>query len=232
MGMGYYIISGLVMLISRGVSSMLQRKFRQFSALPIGLSGAEVAKQMLDAHGISDVQITAVGGQLTDHYNPANKTVNLSQVVHGERNIAAAAVAAHEVGHAIQHAKSYSMLQLRSKLVPAVNVSSKILPMVMMVGFGISAFSGSSTILLIACGLFAVTTLFSLVTLPVEFDASNRALKWIESAQIADSELQGKAKKALFWAAMTYTVAAIGSIGQLLYYFMMYQKARRGSHRY
>lgn len=222
----YLIITVGTMLVSRWVGSMLQRRFTEYSQHPIGMSGAQVAKKMLSDCGISDVEVISTPGQLTDHYNPLKKTVNLSEVVFHQSNVAAAAVAAHECGHAVQHAKAYGALKLRSALVPIVNLSSKFLNWVLLAGL-VMASSGNTTVLLIGVVLFAITTLFSVVTLPVEFDASRRALAWLDSSGSLRGLEHDKAKNALFWAAMTYTVAAIASIGQLLYYVMRLLAARR-----
>jgi len=189
------------------------------------MSGAEVAQKMLDAHGLSNVQVISTPGQLTDHYNPLKKTVNLSQVVYAERNVAAIAVAAHEVGHAVQHAKAYKPLTMRSKLVPVVSLSSRFTGIVLMIGLSL-AYSGRPTLLLLGIGLFALTTLFSFVTLPVEFDASKRALAWVRANNILGPTQMPLAKNALKWAAMTYVVAAVASLGQLLYYVMLYNRSR------
>lgn len=186
------------------------------------LSGAEAAQLMLQQHGLRDVQITAVAGQLTDHYNPADKTVNLSEVVAHERNLAAVAVATHEVGHALQDASGYHFLHLRSKMVPFVKLSSVALPIVAIGGAGLAEIAGNSglaILLLLALGLPA---LFSLITLPVEFNASKRALNWLEASGITKPEDHEGARKALFWAAMTYAVAALGSIIQALAIFRMF----------
>jgi len=198
------------------------------------MSGKEVAEKMLRDHGINDVQITSVPGQLTDHYNPADKTVNLSEAVYMQRNAAAAAVAAHEVGHAVQHAVGYSMLQLRSKLVPMVNISSTLSQFVIMAGIGVMFASrtidnpqGNTWILAIGVVLFAVTTLFAFVTLPVEYDASNRAMKWLKSSGTVTQEEYVGVEDSLKWAARTYVVAAIGSLGQLLYWASMLFGGRR-----
>lgn len=222
----YIVITVGTMLISRWVGSMLQKRFAEYSQRPIQMSGAEVASRMLADEGVNDVQIISTSGQLTDHYNPLKKTVNLSESVYSQRNVAAAAVAAHECGHAVQHARAYGALKLRSALVPIVNLSSKFLNIVLMVGLGLAAY-GNTTVLLIGVILFATTTLFSIITLPVEFDASNRALAWIDQSRIMGDLDHDKAKNALFWAAMTYTVAAIASIGQLLYFIMRLMAARR-----
>ncbi len=214
------IISGLAMLVSRWVGGRLQKRFAEFSQLPISMSGREVAEKMLADRNISDVSVISTGGQLTDHYNPRNKTVNLSTVVYEQRNIAAAAVAAHEVGHAVQHSTSYAFLTMRSKLVPMVNISSKLSQWVIMAGVALAA-TGNYYVFMIGIALFAMTTLFTLVTLPVEFNASSRALNWLEETGISE-QYQSQAKNALFWAAMTYTVAAIASLGQLLYFIMRF----------
>ena len=214
------IISGLAMLVSRWVGGRLQKRFAEFSQLPISMSGREVAEKMLADRNISDVSVISTGGQLTDHYNPSNKTVNLSTVVYEQRNIAAAAVAAHEVGHAVQHSTSYAFLTMRSKLVPIVNISSKLSQWVIGAGLLLAA-TGNYYVFMIGIALFAVTTLFSVVTLPVEFNASSRALNWLEETGISE-QYQSQAKNALFWAAMTYTVAAIASLGQLLYFIIRF----------
>lgn len=218
-----------VPMISQFVASQMRARFVKFSQDPIQYSGAEIAAMMLQQHEIGDVQITATGGQLTDHYNPTNKTVNLSEVVCHERNIAAAAVAAHEVGHAVQHATGYPMLKMRSSLVPFLNVSNKIVPLAFMGGVGlITTLAQSSPLLKYGLiGLLGLPALFALVTLPVEFNASNRALAWMERTQLLVGEEHAKAKKALFWAAMTYVIAALGSVAQLLYYARFFMGGRR-----
>lgn len=222
----YYAITGLFMLLSMAVGKRLQAKFQEYSQSPLQMSGKEVAEKMLNDCGIYDVQVVSVPGQLTDHYNPKTKTVNLSEVVFNERNVAAAAVAAHECGHAVQHATAYSFLTMRSNMVPVVNISSKFMPMALMAGLGLAAFSGNITVLLIAVLLFAATTLFSFVTLPVEFDASKRALNWLNDAGITQGEQHQQAKNALKWAAGTYVVAALASLGQLLYYVFLLNRYR------
>lgn len=222
----YYVITFGAMLISRWVGSMLQKRFREYSERPISMSGAEIAAKMLQDEGINDVEIISTPGQLTDHYNPLKKTVNLSDVVYSQRNVAAAAVAAHECGHAVQHAKAYGPLKMRSALVPVVNLSNKFMMWVLMAGMFLAA-SGNTTVLLIGVIMFAATTLFSFITLPVEFDASNRALAWLDGSHAMGNLDHEKAKNALFWAAMTYTVAAIASLGQLLYFVMRLLAARR-----
>ena len=223
---GYYILAGAVFLISMYVSNKLKSKFKEYSEIKLrnGLSGLEIAEKMLADNGIDDVKVISVGGMLTDHYNPATKTVNLSEGVYNQKNAAAAAVAAHECGHAVQHATAYNWLQLRSKIVPAVGISSKLSNFVIMIGLVLSA-SGTAFgtgIFLIGILLFAVTTAFAFITLPVEFDASNRALAWLEKENmVTNSELNG-AKDALKWAARTYVVAALGSLATLLYFVSVF----------
>ncbi|APD07523.1 putative membrane protease YugP [Flavobacteriaceae bacterium UJ101] len=223
MDMTYMILTGAIFLISTLVSGQLKSKFKKYSQIHLrnGMSGKEVAEKMLADNGITDVKVISVRGQLTDHYNPANKTVNLSEVVYHERNAAAAAVAAHECGHAIQHAKGYAWLNFRSKMVPAVQFSSKFVNIALMGGLALMAMSGSTLVLKIAIALFAVTVLFSVVTLPVEFDASKRALAWMEARNIVTQEEYAGSKDSLKWAAMTYVVAALGAIAQLLYFISM-----------
>lgn len=218
------LVSVVFMVIGMIVQGRLRSKFAQYSKMPVtgGLSGAEVAEKMLRENGIYDVQIISVQGQLTDHYNPMNKTVNLSADVYNGRSVAAAAVAAHECGHAVQHATAYSMLTLRSKLVPLVQVSSSFSQWVILAGLGLGFGSGNNTILLIGIALFALSTLFALITLPVEFDASNRALAWMQTANITTASEQEGAKDALKWAALTYVVAALASIAMLLQYVMIF----------
>jgi len=227
---GYYVLAAAVFLISMYVSNKLKSKFKKYSDIKLqnGLSGREIAEKMLADNGILDVKVTSVGGMLTDHYNPANKTVNLSEGVYNQRNAAAAAVAAHECGHAVQHATAYSWLQLRSKIVPAVGISSKLSNIVIMVGLVLSA-SGTalgSGIFLIGILLFAVTTAFAFITLPVEFDASNRALAWLEKEKMVTTNEYDGAKDALKWAARTYVVAALGSLATLLYFVSMFMGRR------
>lgn len=234
--MGYYIIIGVSMLISWWVSSRLKSKFEYYSNVHLrnGLSGKEIAEKMLRDNGITDVQVISVPGQLTDHYNPADKTVNLSEGVYMQRNAAAAAVAAHECGHAVQHAVGYSMLNLRSKLVPVVNISSNLMQFVLIAGIGIMAATrsiddpnGNTTVLAIGVAMFAMTTLFAFVTLPVEYDASNRAMKWIrETGTVTQEEFVG-VQDSLKWAARTYVVAALGSLAQLLYWGSLLLGGRR-----
>jgi len=186
-----------------------------------GMSGKEIAEKMLHDNGIYDVKVTHVPGQLTDHYNPLDKTVNLSEAVYNQRNAAAAAVAAHECGHAVQHAQAYAWLNLRSKLVPAVNISSNLSNILIIVGFllGAAAKVGFGYWIAVAgVALFAITTLFTLITLPVEYDASNRALAWLKSKNMVTREEYAGAEDSLKWAARTYVVAALGSLAQLLYW--------------
>ena len=219
--MGYYIIVGAIALISGLVSSKLKSKFKHYSNLHLqnGMSGAEIAEKMLADNGITDVRVISTRGQLTDHYNPRDKTVNLSEVVYSERNAAAAAVAAHEVGHAVQHATAYSFLQMRSKLVPVVNIASKMSMWVIMGGVALMATTKiGGTVAIIGLALYGMGTLFSLITLPVEYDASNRALAWLENENIVTQEELVGSKDALKWAARTYVVAAIGSLATLLYF--------------
>ncbi|MDF2553808.1 MAG: zinc metallopeptidase [Chryseobacterium sp.] len=226
---GYYLIIGISMLVSWLVSSRLKSKFEYYSNVHLrnGLSGKEVAEKMLRDNGINDVQVISVPGQLTDHYNPADKTVNLSEGVYMQRNAAAAAVAAHECGHAVQHAVGYSMLQLRSKLVPVVNISSNLMQFVLIGGIVLMAASGNKILLLIGVIMFAITTLFAFITLPVEYDASNRAMKWLKDTGTVTSEEFVGVKDSLTWAARTYLVAAIGSLAQLLYFASLLMGGRR-----
>ena len=223
--MGYYIIGGLIFLVSMLVSNKLKSKFKHYSKLHLqnGMSGKEIAEKMLSDNGITDVKVISVPGMLTDHYNPVNKTVNLSEGVYHERNAAAAAVAAHECGHAIQHATAYKYLTMRSKLVPVVSVASRFSQFVIMGGLILIATSAlGNTIFLIGIILFGVGTLFSFVTLPVEYDASKRALVWLESSNMLTPQEHDGAKDALKWAARTYVVAAVGSLATLLYFVSMY----------
>ena len=225
----YYLIIGAVFLISMFVQSRLRSKFEFYSKVHLrnGMSGKEVAEKMLRDNGINDVQVISVPGQLTDHYNPENKTVNLSEAVYMQRNAAAAAVAAHECGHAVQHAVGYSMLQFRSKMVPVVNISSRLLQFVLMGGILVMAMSGSKTILAVGVVLFAITTLFAFITLPVEYDASNRALKWLKTTGTVTAEEYEGAEDSLKWAARTYVVAALGSLAQLIYFASLLSGNRR-----
>lgn len=216
--LGIYVIGIVFMLISMGVSAKLKSKFKQYSQTPIssGLSGREVAEMMLRDNGITDVKVMSVAGRLTDHYNPADKTVNLSEYVYEARSAAAAAVAAHECGHAVQHATAYSFLKFRSAMVPALSIASRYMQWIILIG--IFMLQTTPVPLAIGVALFGLTTIFSFVTLPVEFDASRRALAWIDQRGIVTTQEHGMAKDALKWAALTYVVAALGSLATLLYY--------------
>ncbi|MCB9032753.1 MAG: zinc metallopeptidase [Chitinophagales bacterium] len=216
-----YLLIIILMGVSWLVSYRLKSKFKQYSQIPIGLTGKEIAEKMLYDNGITDVQVISTPGALTDHYNPANKTVNLSDWVYAEANVAAAAVAAHECGHAVQHATAYNWLTMRSKLVPMVSVSSRYMQWIILAGLGVLAVTKSPVVLAIGVAMFAMTTLFSFITLPVEFDASSRALKWLDGTGIMASQQHEKAKDALKWAAMTYVVAALSSLVTLLYYLSL-----------
>jgi len=203
------------------VQTRFKNKFKKYSEMPLtsGLSGAEIAQKMLHDNNIYDVNIVSVEGQLTDHYNPSDRTVNLSPEVYHGRSVAAAAVAAHECGHAVQHATAYSWLQFRSSMVPIVNFSSKIVSFTLMIGVMLAIFSKSFLLLQIGVAALAVTTVFSFITLPVEFDASKRALAWLDRANVTHSqEEHDGAKDALKWAAMTYVIAALSALVTLLYY--------------
>ena len=228
--MGYYILAGAIFLVSMYVSKKLKSKFKKYSQIQLqnGMSGQEIAEKMLADNGINDVEVVSVAGMLTDHYNPASKTVNLSEGVFHQRNAAAAAVAAHECGHAVQHATAYNWLQLRSQIVPAVGISSKLSNIVIMAGLILSGMGTAfgSTIFLIGILLFAVTTVFTFITLPVEFDASNRALAWLDKENMVTQEEHAGAKDALKWAARTYVVAALGSLATLLYFVSMFMGGR------
>jgi Zn-dependent membrane protease YugP len=226
--MGYYIIAGIMFLVGMVVSNRLKSKFTEYSQVGLrnGMSGQEIAEQMLRDNGIYDVRVLSTPGQLSDHYNPADKTVNLSPDVFAGRSVAAAAVAAHECGHAVQHATAYSMLQLRSAIVPLVNISSQLSQWIILAGLGLMFGSANPTILLIGIILFSITTLFTLITLPVEYDASNRALRWLELNQMTTPAEHDKAADALKWAARTYLVAAISSVATLLYYILLFLNAR------
>lgn len=228
--MGIMAVSVIFMLLGMLVQFRLKSKFSEYTGVPTssGLSGKEIAEKMLKENGIYDVQVVSVEGILSDHYNPLNKTVNLSEAVYTGRNVAAAAVASHECGHAVQHATAYSMLMLRSRLVPAVKISSTLSQWVIIAGIGLYGIGGgNATVLLIGIILFAVSTLFSVITLPVEFDASARALKWLNTANITTADEHTKAKDALKWAALTYVVAALASIAMLVQYILIYQSRTR-----
>ena len=217
----YYLLIILISLASMWVSNTLKRKFKTYSKLQLrnGMSGKEIAEQMLTDHGIRDVQVISVRGSLTDHYNPQKKTVNLSESVYHERNAAAAAVAAHECGHAVQHAQSYQWLQLRSSLVPVVGVASNLSMIVIIAGLVLmQVIPFGFEIAAAGVGLFAMGTLFSFVTLPVEYDASNRALEWLQRKNMISREELAGAEDALKWAARTYVVAALSSLATLAYF--------------
>ncbi len=224
----YMVLILLIMGASWLVGARLKSKFKQYSLVPTssGLSGKEVAEKMLRDNNISGVQVISVPGQLTDHYNPMKKTVNLSPEVYHGRHVSAAAVAAHECGHAVQHAKAYMWLQMRSALVPVVSFSSKWVQWILLGGILILQSTHSPYVLIAGVALLALTTLFSFVTLPVEFDASRRALVWLEGARMTTAQEHDQAKDALKWAAMTYVVAALASLGTLLYYLSILNRRR------
>ncbi|MBK8872875.1 MAG: zinc metallopeptidase [Bacteroidetes bacterium] len=223
---GIYVISIAFMLIGWLVSMQLKRKFKQYSEVTIGtgMSGKEIAERMLHDNGINDVKVLSVEGQLTDHYNPLDKTVNLSHDVYYGRSAASAAVSAHECGHAVQHATAYTWLQMRSALVPVVSFGSKWVQWVLL--GGILMVNTFPSLLLIGIVMFGVITLFSFVTLPVEFDASKRAMVWLETNRIANPQELTMSKDALWWAAMTYVVAALSALATLAYYIMVYMGRR------
>ena len=219
----YYIMLGAIALVSWLVSNKLKSKFAYYSKVTLrnGMSGAEIAEKMLQDHGITDVKVISTPGQLTDHYNPANKTVNLSEAVYNQRNAAAAAVAAHEVGHAVQHAHAYQWLTMRSKMVPVVNISSNMSQWLIMGGLILGFASKSSIGFYVAVAgliLMAIATTFSFVTLPVEYDASNRALAWLKNKNMVSQQEYAGAEDSLKWAARTYVVAALGALASLLYW--------------
>lgn len=226
MGMSYLILAGAIMLASWLVSHRLKTKFEKYSKLHLqnGMSGREIAEKMLADNGIRDVKVISVEGQLTDHYNPADKTVNLSEAVYNQTNAAAAAVAAHECGHAVQHAVGYEWLTMRSRLVPIVNIASSYMQWILL--GGILMIRTFPQLLLVGIVIFAATTLFTIITLPVEYDASNRALAWLENKRMLTQQEQAGAKDALKWAARTYVVAALGSIATLMYYVSIYMNRR------
>ncbi|WP_438989858.1 zinc metallopeptidase [Polaribacter sp.] len=221
---GFYILIGIISLMSMLVSNQLKSKFKKYSQTQLrnGMSGAEIAQKMLADNGIFDVKVISTPGKLTDHYNPKDKTVNLSEAVYNQRNAAAAAVAAHEVGHAVQHAKAYSYLSMRSQLVPIVSVTSKFSQWLVIGGLILGAASGATSIgfYIAITGLVCMgfATLFSFITLPVEYDASNRALAWLKNKNMVSQEEYAGSKDALKWAARTYLVAALGSLAMLLYW--------------
>ncbi len=224
--MTIWIIFGFFMLLSWIIGSRLKSKFREFSKIPINfnMTGREIALKMLADSGILDVKVESVGGELSDHYNPLKKTVNLSPEVYNGRSVSAAAVAAHECGHAVQHATAYHWLQMRSNLVPIVSFSSKWVQWILLAG--ILMINTFPQLLLVGIIMFAITTVFSLITLPVEIDASNRALAWLNVSNITTQTTHPKAQEALRWAAYTYVVAALASLATLLYYLSIYMGRR------
>lgn len=222
-----WLLMGVIALISFAVSQMLKSKFNKYSKIPLtsGMTGRDVAEKMLHDNNIYDVKVISTQGMLTDHYNPANKTVNLSEGVYSSNSVAAAAVAAHECGHAVQHATAYGPLKMRSALVPIVSFASTWVMIVLLAGvFLINIFP---SLIWIGIGLFATTTFFSFVTLPVEINASGRALAWLNTAGVTSGNNQDMAKDALKWAAYTYVVAAVGSLATLVYYIMIALSGRR-----
>jgi uncharacterized protein len=225
--MNIWLIFIAFMVLSWIVSSVLKSKFARYSKIPVdnGMSGRDIAEKMLRDNGIYDVKVQSVQGQLTDHYNPENKTINLSEQVYSSRSIAAAAVAAHETGHAVQHATAYAWLGMRSKLVPPVSFASKWVQWILLIG--VIVVNTFPALLLAGIVLFALTTLFSFITLPVEINASQRALAWLSNSGITSFMTQDKAQDALKWAAYTYVIAALGSLATLLYYIMIFTGGRR-----
>ena len=221
--LGYYIIAGLIFIVSMIVSSKLKSKFKKYSKVHLqnGMSGKEIAEKMLSDNGIHDVKVISTPGMLTDHYNPSKRTVNLSEGVYTQRNAAAAAVAAHECGHAVQHARAYSWLKMRSNLVPVVSVASKLSQFAIIGGIilmSMNLFGMGQTILLAGIVMYGLGTLFSFITLPVEYDASKRALVWLENENMLTPTEHDAAEDSLKWAARTYVVAAVGSLATLLYF--------------
>ena len=229
---GYYILLGIIALASWAVSAKLKSKFEFYSKVHLrnGMSGAEIAEKMLADHGISGVRVISTPGRLTDHYNPSDKTVNLSEAVYNERNAAAAAVAAHEVGHAVQHAQAYQWLTMRSKMVPMVNVAAPISQWLIIIGLVLGAAAGVGAGFYVAVAglaLMTIATVFSVVTLQVEYDASNRALAWLKNKNMLSQQEYAGAEDSLKWAARTYLVAALGAIASLLYWAMQVFGGRR-----
>ena len=226
---GYYLIAGIMFIVSLNVSNKLKSKFKNYSKMHLqnGMSGKEIAEKMLRDNGIYDVKVISTPGMLSDHYNPNKKTVNLSEGVYSQRNAAAAAVAAHECGHAVQHAKSYSWLKMRSALVPVVSVASNLSQWVILAGLVLLYTSTlGPTIFFIGIVLFGLGTLFSFITLPVEYDASNRALAWLETENMLTRQEHDAAQDSLKWAARTYVVAALGSLATLLYFVGIFMGSR------
>ncbi len=222
--MAYLILVVVIAIVSYAVQASLQRKFRKYSQMPLqnGMTGAQVAQKMLNDHGIYDVKIQCVGGSLTDHYNPVDKTLNLSETVYGVNSVAAAAVAAHECGHAVQHATAYAWLQLRTSLVPAVNFASRSMSILFIIGLIASSIFNSPMFMVVFIGLYAITTLFAFVTLPVEINASQRALRWLDESGITNVYNHEYATSALKAAAYTYVVNALASLATLLYYILIF----------
>ena len=218
----YMIITFLFMGISWAVSNTLQRRFKEYAQMPINLTGAQIAEKMLNQNGVYDVKVVSVPGALTDHYNPATKTVNLSDWVYAQSNVAAAAVAAHECGHAVQHNEAYTWLTMRSKLVPVVSISARYTQWILMGGLILWPIMKNPIVFIIGIVFFALSTAFSFVTLPVEFDASRRALAWLDSSNILVGVEHEKAKNALWWAAMTYVSAALGALVMFLYFLLRF----------
>jgi Zn-dependent membrane protease YugP len=222
----YWILFGAIALVSWLISTNLKHKFKKYSRVPLpnGMSGKDVAEKMLRDNGIYDVQVTHVAGHLTDHFNPLTKTVNLSESVYNQRNVAAAAVAAHECGHALQHAYAYVPLKMRSALVPVVSFSSNVVQWILL--GGMLVLNSFPQLMLIGIVLFALTTLFSFITLPVEINASQRAIAWLSNAGITNVQTDGIARSALRSAAYTYVVAALGSLATLFYWIMIFMSRR------
>ncbi|MDR1056078.1 MAG: zinc metallopeptidase [Prevotellaceae bacterium] len=225
--LGAYIIFGIVAILSYIVNSMLQNRFKKYSAIPLGngMTGSDVAEKMLSDNGIANVTITSIRGELTDNYNPINRTLNLSDPVYGINSVAAAAVAAHECGHAIQHATAYRWLTMRTKLVPFVSFASRWMQWVLL--SGILLIQVFPALMVAGIILFGITTLFSFITLPVEINASQRAVAWLERSRIVDSRTKPAAVDALKWAAYTYVIAALGSLATLVYYIMIFLSSQR-----
>ena len=224
-GSAIWLLMIVIMILSYVIQYMLQRRFDKYEEVPVGMTGAEVASRMLAAHGIRDVNIVSIPGKLTDHYDPTTRTVNLSEKVYYGRSVAAAAVAAHEFGHVVQHATGYAFLKMRSALVPVVSFSSNIVSWVLLAG--VLLINVMPSLLWIGIALFALTTLFSFITLPVEINASSRAVSWLEGAGIVNYETKPMAVDALRWAAYTYVIAALGSLATLLYYIAIGTGNRR-----
>ena len=226
---GYYLIAIVFFIISMAVSAQLKNKFKKYAKMSLrnGMTGAEIAEKMLSDHGIRNVKVVSTRGMLTDHYNPIKRTVNLSESVYGARNAAAAAVAAHECGHAVQHAQGYEWLQMRSTLVPVVSVASNLSVWIIAIGLGMASSSLGYPIAVAGVVMFGLGTLFSFITLPVEYDASKRALAWLQRKNMVSREEYAASEDALKWAARTYVVAAIGSLATLAYFALRVASQRR-----